>query len=142
MKSKLLRFLQTGGTMPTRHGSRTIFKHCSQTSAGNPMACVHGQPWLTVAAFDAEDGKKSMVVGMYSPLSRGHPAVLRHPEIIYTACEHCTVPMSYVDDVYGTKITANADGINAVESAADGFLKRIKMLNIMSVETDITAITV
>lgn len=140
MKSELLEFLRTRGTLPSMHGARTLFRHCSQHSSGNPMACVHGQPWVTVAAFDAEVGKKSIVVGMYSPFARGHPAVLRHPEIIYHSCDHCDVPVSYIDDVNNVRLTWDSDGIDAVASASDAFLDRIKLMEILSVITEMPAI--
>ena len=135
MKSDLLGFLRARGAISMRHGSRTIFKHCSVPGNGNPMACVHGQPWLTVATFDI-DGlgeKKSTVIGLYSPITHGGPAVLRHPEIIYHSCGHCDVPVSYVDDVHKINVVANID---AVTKMSCELLEKIKRMEIHSVLTE------
>lgn len=125
-----------------RHGSRTIFKHCQVTGNSNPMACIHGQPWLTVATFDSQSdhiiddtvrGKKSTVIGIYAPETYGGPAVLRHPEIIYSSCEHCNVPISYIDDVSGIHVTADID---AVSELSNELLNKIKLMEIRSVMTE------
>ena len=151
MKSDLLSFLRARGAISMRHGSRTIFRHCSVPSNSNPMSCIHGQPWLTVATFDSVfdhvDGtvddaikeKKSTVIGMYSSAIYGGPAVLRHPEIMYNSCEHCDVPVSYIDDVDGIRVTAD---VNAVVKMSHTLLKKIKLMEVYSVFTEMPCVAV
>ena len=140
MKSELLEFIRGRGTVPSLHGTRTLFKHCAEPSKANPMACIHGQPWVTVAAFDDGRWKKSIVVGMYSPPSRGYPALLRHPEIIYSSCGHCEVPVSYNDDIDKVNMTWHSDGIDAIAAMADSMLARMRLMEFNSVITEMPQI--
>lgn len=140
MKAELLSFLRARGAISMRHGSRTIFKHCTIPGKSNPMSCIHGQPWLTVVTFDHTDTtmeKKSTVIGIYSPIKSGGSAVLRHPEIIYNSCGHCDVPVSYIDDVNNIHVTADID---AVSRLSDMLLKKIRLMEIRSVMTEMPCI--
>ena len=135
MESNLLAFLRSRGATAQSHGMRSVLRHCQETSKGNPMACVHGQPDITLLMLDSNDWKKMAVVGMYAPIRYGGVAVLRRPEIVYHLCEGCEIPISYYDDVYNVNMTLQSDGVERLSEAADGLLEQIKQMRLVSAST-------
>ena len=139
MQSKLIEFLRSRGAV-CAGDSYAVLRHCGQASRGNPMACVHGQSHVTVLTLDTGLEKTMAAVGTYSPLEYGQAAVLRHPEIIYSMCGHCAVPVAYIDDVNGISIKLRTHGMDAINDAEDAFLAKIRKLNIQTISVEMPVI--
>ncbi len=139
MQSELMEFLRSRGAV-CAGDSYAVLRHCGQASRGNPMACIHGQPHVTVLTLDTGLGKTFAAVGMYSPLEYGKSAVLCHPEIIYSMCGHCAVPVAYVDDVNDISMKISTHGVDAINDAANAFLAKIRKLNMQSISVEMPAV--